>query len=480
MRFDRRQLLKALGFTALSSLAPRSMRAAAQAAGAPSRIVFFVQPHGHVPSSWIMPIPAAKADAVAQRSLRALGVDDFSEVLKPLFAFRDRLLVVEGLSHLSVLSDLAQIDREGSGDDNNHNVAVAGLLTAARALQRSGIPCTGGARSIDQELAKRSSAPGRFASRVYGADYVPNQAVAPFSFLDSGLPTPIVADPATGFADLSGFVTSPATGPLSRAEQLRALRGSVLDTVSDEYAALSRRLGKQDRDKLDAHHALVRDLELSLAASAPARCTLDFDASGDSVTPFMRLIRMALACDLTRVVTYVAPVPQCPEFGYPADANVHSTYAHGSVQGSTSCGQAYAPLAERAMTDLSVWYAKHFVQLLQELDSVVEGSGTLLDHTTVVWLTELGTPTHQHHDTFSLIAGGTNGFFGQGRYLRYPRTLQDPHKRGALIGPAQSRLFVSLLQAMGQSDDSFGITDALGADGATLSLRGPLTDLHRG
>jgi hypothetical protein len=70
---------------------------------------------------------------------------------------------------------------------------------------------------------------------------------------------------------------------------------------------------------------------------------------------------------------------------------VHATYAHGCVMNNTSCGQPYSPVAERAMTDLAVWYAGHFATLLQELDSVAEGSGTLLDQTVVVWVTALAT-----------------------------------------------------------------------------------------
>ena len=58
------------------------------------------------------------------------------------------------------------------------------------------------------------------------------------------------------------------------------------------------------------------------------------------------------------------------------------------------------------MSDLSVWYAGFVAQLLGELDSVAEGSGTLLDHTVVVWVTELGTPVHGHSGGFTILAGG--------------------------------------------------------------------------
>ena len=54
------------------------------------------------------------------------------------------------------------------------------------------------------------------------------------------------------------------------------------------------------------------------------------------------------------------------------------------------------------MTDLDAWHAGHVAYLLGQLDSVVEGSGTMLDHTVVVWLTELATPTHLHYDAFTV------------------------------------------------------------------------------
>ncbi len=481
MDFKRRQLLQALGLGALMRVLPR--RAFAEDATSPSRVVFFVQPHGHVPNAWNMPIPGSPTTAFAARPLADVSLDDLSTVLKPLYAYRDRLLVAEGLSHTTALWDIAEVTRKGSGDLNNHNVAIAGLLSGTRALQRRGLPCTGAARTIDQELALRSAGTGRFDSRVYGADYVVNSATQPFSFLGSGQRTPIVTDPATAFADLLGYANRPAiVKPKTRDEELLALRSSVLDTVAREYDAVSKQLSASGRLKLEAHRDLVRELEKSVSAkvASPAACDPKFDDSGDKISQFMRIIALALSCDLTRVVTYVAPVPQCPEFGYPAKATVHGTYAHASIKGQTSCGQLYTPIAAQAMTDLGAWYAKHFALLLQSLDAIGEGSGTLLDHTAVVWVTELGTPTHRHEDVFTLIAGGCNGFFNTGRYVRYPRTAINPIQDFPRVGPAHNRLFVSLLRAMGQTDDSFGLREVKGADGSTLNLTGPLTELHSG
>ena len=295
----------------------------------------------------------------------------------------------------------------------------------------------------------------------------------------------MVSDPAEAFSDLLGYV-KPAAAPTSRADLLRSLRPSVLDMVGSEFDLLAPQLGTDGRQKLEQHRALVRELELSLGSVGPAaKCDTTFASTptgvnvGPSVRQFMSLIRLAFACDLTRIVTFSAPVPQCPELGYPADATFHG-YAHQSILGNTACGQMYSPLAAQAMTDLDAWHAGHVAYLLQQLDSVVEGSGTLLDHTVVVWVTELATPTHQHFDVCTLLAGGCNGFFDTGRYVRYPRTFPNPLPDAPLTGPPHNRLHVSLLQAMGQTDTSFGMTSAVADDGTPLSFTGPLAELVSG
>lgn len=476
MRIDRRRFLQALGLGALSTVA-FNPRARADIAAPAKRIVFFVTPHGHVPNAWTMPIPSGPTNAFAERSLLPLAPTDFSTVLRPLHPFRDRLLVVEGLSHTSALEDIAEVMKT-SGDLNNHSVGVANLLTGTRAQQNSGSPCTGGARSIDQELAQRTYAPGRFGSRVYGFDYVPNATLAPFSFLGAGQATPVVADPAVAFADLMGYYVAPSgTTPPTREAAIAALRPSVLDSVAREYDLLAPRLDTAGKQRLDDHRDLVRQLQTSLGTTVSSTCDPTFVPTGTATSQFMKLVTLAFACDLTRVATFVAQVPQCPELGYPANQTMHG-YAHESIQGATSCGTTYNPIAAQAMTDLGVFYANYFASLLGALDSVVDGAGTLLDSTIVVWVAELGTPTHLHNDTFTVIAGAGQTF-QSGRYVRYPRTYTSPIPAYAMIGPAHNRLHVTLLQAMGQTDTSFGMKSATGSDGSTIPMTGALTELLR-
>ncbi len=472
MTFNRRQLLKALGLSGLSSALLRGGSARADSLEVPKRIVFFIQPHGHVPSGWKMPVPGAQADAFAERPLADVPEREFSQVLKPLYPFRQKLLAIEGLAHTTVLADVIE-SANRRGDGNNHSLAVAGLLTGDYAAQVPGFAAAGGAISVDQELALRLAAPGRFSSRVYGSDYVPNSVVTAFSFLGASQAAPMVKAPMTALHDLLGSDRAPMS---ARQAKIEHLRSSVLDAVGDEYRTLAPKLGVEASRKLQQHHALVRDLEMSLALRP--QCELTFDNGPDLITQFMRIVRMAFSCDLTRVVTFCAPVPQCPEFGYPAEANVHASYAHSSISGMTSCGQTYSPLSERAMNDLGEWYAHRFAALLAELDAQPEGDGTLLDHTVVVWLTELATPTHQHHDACTVLAGGAKGFFRTGRYLRYPQVNPSPLKDMPRIGEGHNRLYVSLLNAMGVDVDHFGLAQVSAFDGSTLSLRGALPELR--
>ena len=183
----------------------------------------------------------------------------------------------------------------------------------------------------------------------------------------------------------------------------------MLDEVAREYDLLAPQLDSDGRQKLDDHRDLVRQLQTSIGTTNAAVCDPTYAATGTATAQLLQLIRMAFACDLTRVATFIAQVPQCPDLGYPADQTFHG-YAHESIQGATSCGTMYSPIARAAAMPVRPG------RLLREqlrraslaaLDGVAEGSGSLLDHTVCVWITELGTGTHLHHDNFTVIAGGT-------------------------------------------------------------------------
>ena len=98
------------------------------------------------------------------------------------------------------------------------------------------------------------------------------------------------------------------------------------------------------------------------------------------------------------------------------------------------------------------WFATQFAALLDKLATTQEadGSGSLLDTSTVVWVKELGDGRlHDFKSVPFVIAGGGNGYFAPGRYLKF---ADEPHQK----------LLVSLCQAMGVDVDSFGVADITG------------------
>lgn len=476
MRINRRRFLTALGLGGLATGLPSLGWNAIARAGTttpPKRLVLWITAHGTVPDAWNLAMPGLSTTGVATRNLSGVSFDDMPEILQPLHAHRTKLTCVEGLSQSTLLADHAAIHGQTGLDGNEHHLAMAHLLTSVPSFQREGQLCLGGGPSIDQVIGQRTREGGRWASRVYGANHY-----QPYSFTESGLASPRVDTTAQAFMDLMGMY-HPDEGTSSRDDLIRAGRASVLDLVADEYATAARQLGTEGRRKLEQHAQLVRELEeqsFSSSALAPT-CDLSLDTAGHEIDVWNRIITMLLACDMSRVVTFVAPILEPPDFGYPPSPNVHDGYAHSSVDDGN---ETFKEVSALAMTAYNKWYADRFARLLSMLDAIPEGSGSVLDHSNVVWLTELATGTHQHANIPLVVAGGGDGFFRTGKYVRYPRNVPSPWApRGAFnMGPGLSRFHVTLMRAMGLSDQTFGQEEISLSDGTTHSLRGTLSELH--
>jgi hypothetical protein len=475
MRIDRRRFLTVLGLGGLAAGLPSLGWNAIAAAGEtppPKRLVIWIQGHGTVPRAWNLGMPGAPADRVATADFASRTLDETPEILRPLDAHRRKLLCIEGLAQSTLFDDHVRIASDPTLDPNEHNLAMAHLLTTTPSLQVPGQRCLGGGASIDQVIGQRTREGSRWASRLYGADHF-----LPYSFVEAGRATPRVDTPRQAFADMMGIYVPPE-GTTPREDLIRAGRGSVLDLVSSEYDYASARLGTEGRRKLEQHAALVRDLERSFGDSVLApQCALELDDTGHEIDQWNRITAMLLACDMTRVVTVVTPVITPPDFGYPAEPDLHGGYAHSSFDDGS---EPFQERSELAMIEYNKWYANRFASLLTMLDAIPEGTGSLLDHANVLWLTELATGTHAHVNVPIVVAGGGDGFFRTGSYVRYPRDVPCPWApRGAFeMGPSLSRLYVTLMRAMGLPDESFGQESMTLADGSSHSLRGTLAETH--
>ena len=93
------------------------------------------------------------------------------------------------------------------------------------------------------------------------------------------------------------------------------------------------------------------------------------------------------------------------------------------------------------------WYSEQFATLLDKLDAIPEGDGTMLDHTLILWCNELSRGnTHSHADMPFVLAGGAGGALQTGRHLVYQN---EPH----------NNLLLACAQLMGVDTDTFGHPD---------------------
>ena len=485
LRFDRRRFLTALGLGGASFFLPSlswwrgrrgpAVGAPAQAADPqPKRVVFFLTHHGTMYDRW-----AHHRGNPADQDWEYALDDDFSEILAPLAPRRDDLLIVDGLANLAAYGD-----RKGF---NEHTMAQLTLLTGAHYRGDDNGTLAPGGPSIDQIIGQQiRSGPAQFKTRNFTTG-----GNGTFLALGEDQKGSAESDPRQAFETLFGMSGGDSDDP--RAEALRAGRASVLDFVGEEYDHVLPRLGADDRRKLSDHRDLIRDLEKRLAQTPS--CGDVEEPTSDSphhktsrLERFSELTAMALACDLTRVVTVEATQMNAPEFGAPATKDIHHDYAHDSDWRKVERGEAtedWVRAAQGAMVNYNHRHAEDFRALIDAIDAVPEGGagGSMLDNTVLVWLTELATGWHTFDRIPVVIAGNLDGQLHTGRYVHYAQRHRLAGRyggQGPTVGPAHSQLLVSLAQAAGANLDALPATtmDRYLASGQTpIDLTGPLSRL---
>jgi len=102
---------------------------------------------------------------------------------------------------------------------------------------------------------------------------------------------------------------------------------------------------------------------------------------------------------------------------------------------------------------ISRFHVSQFAYLAQKLDSMPEGDGTVLDHSCLMFLSNLW--IGRKHDNFRLplvLAGGLGGTLETGRTLNYLNESEDKRK--------MCSLYLSLMDRFGIKLEQFGDTQA--------------------
>ena len=227
-------------------------------------------------------------------------------------------------------------------------------------------------------------------------------------------------DPAALFTRIfSGGVMS--TGPT--AEDLA--RASVLDAVLSDARSLDTRLGASDRIRLEHHLDALRDLErrVSNPAGGPvgASCMMPMAPLGtDSYRERARLMAelsaMALACDLTRVVSMEFSSP-ASHSGYPdifPTGLIHNGAPISFHEYEHNVG--YTP---NTLTGLR-YFIDGYGDFVRALKAMPEGDGTVLDSALVLGTSEVSGGQNHSFDDFPLLLAGSAGgvLHREGRHIR--------------------------------------------------------------
>mgnify|MGYP002817657202 CR=1 FL=1 len=297
--------------------------------------------------------------------------------------------------------------------------------------------------SLDQLMAEQIGHRTRFPSFTLGVNV--NEGVRSLSWTESGVMIPADGSAAGMFTRM--FIQGTAE---ESKEQIRKLElgQSILDTVADQAKSLQRNLGGRDKERLDQYFTSVRNLEQRIVASKEwehrpkpkvnATVPLDPERPSDymeKVRLMYEISRLAFQSDSTRVISLLLDSVNSPAIkveGKTLSDGYHNLSHHGRSEAKLEQLQA-----------IDQWHMKLLGELFDDLKSLEENGESLLDHSMILYGSNLGNA--HAHTTLNLPTLFAGGGFRHGQHLAFDTERNYP----------LPNLFVSMLQRMGIESDKF-------------------------
>lgn len=389
------------------------------------------------------------------------------ESQQALTPFKSKLLYVDGLMNSSgAWWDSRWKANEKANLDNEHGNGIAGTFTGS---WKQGAHAA--SASIDQVVANSlyAQSPTTYKSIALGAsagsDYHGNAF-----FLSAGNPVKPMLSTNQAFDTLFANLkvqsgTAPPDNTLFLKQKLQKQR--LVDNARAELKAVCDRVGTAEKQMCEAHFDGIDQLEARLKRSdAPVAvgCSKP-GASQDSSDPQagvrrrMDLIRSAFACDLARVATL--------QLG-----NADNAFDVSGLVGQHDATHAMGPGASGTAVanhkKWDVWWASQWAYLLEQLDSVKEGNGTMLDNTLILFGSDtttgqhsvIGQGAHYFYRFPIWMAGGANFAFKTGRSVKlsYPKTAPAEGSWGP-SWTYHNALLLAVARTFGLNLNAFGTMD---------------------
>lgn len=414
----RRHFLKAgaisLALPALNAMLPRGLRAAEPAA--PKRLLLIGRNLGlHAP--FLFPETAG----LKYESTR---------YLRHLEQHRGKFTIFSGVSHINY---------------NNHH-SEAGLFTGVP-WDRIKEPAKEHHNSIslDQYAAERIQADTRYRNLVIGQPVQWN-----FSWNEKGVPVPSERSPSKVFSQL--FIDGRPDEVAAETHRLQTGR-SILDQVSAEAKSFGKKLGTEDRERLELMFSSIRETEQNLLRSEAwvnrPKPSIPYpapkvDPSNEEiiarVTLWFDITRLAFQTDSTRVILLT--------LGDSGRAKLDGlTLGHHDASHHGKDATKIEQLALIEETEL-----QQFSRFLTTMQQAGEGDSSLFDRTSILNVSNLSNASAHTCENLPVILAG-------GGYKHQGHVLKDRKKNTPL-----SNLFVRMLQQTGIETEQFGANEGILSD----------------
>ena len=386
-------------------------------AAPPLRTAFLFKPNGMKPERWDPPGEGEEYE--------------MTHLLEPLAAVKGEFSLLKNLWH------------EQAVGRNGHWPKIPAWLTGGFVVRTSGSDLDVGGVSADQVIADAVGHKTQLPSLELGADAaysgVDNVGGgftriygSHIAWRDRHTPVPKEIVPRLAFDRL--FRTAPQAPPVSGfnahqpavAQSLAGDDASVLDLVLDDAKDLRRRVGAEDKVKIDEYLASVRSVETRIEnALKPQKRWINagrFDVPRpgpgipEDFTEHTRLMLdvlvLAFWTDTTRTATYM--------FGN-AQTGRNFSFLDG-VSGSYHGISHHRNEEDRVEKYVKInrWHTEQWAYVLGRMAELKEADGTLLDHSQVLLGSSLKDGNaHQEHDLPLILAGRGNGAYAPGRRVTF-------------------------------------------------------------
>lgn len=409
-RSSRRSFLRgagvALGLPWLPSLASRAIGSERSPQTPPLRMGFIYFPNGVWEKDWTPPTEGAGYQ--------------LSPSLEPLAEIRQKCLVLTGL------------DKRHSHGGDGHYAKTANFLTGMPVSKTTGKDISSGGVSIDQFIAQQVGTGTPLPSLELGTEPV-------ITGVDSNV----------GYTRLYGSAISwetpqrPVTKEINpqvvyqrlfgqsfgETAQQRESYDQLLDYVLEDARRVRKQLGRDDQYKMDEYLDAVRAIERRIEHAAQQRDPDVWQPSTDPaeiarrqpgvpadfrehIDVMLDLMVLAFQTDATRVCSFM----------FANDVSGRNFSFLENVSGGHHELSHHENKAEKIAQYqlINRWHVERFAMLLKKMDAVVEGEGTLLDNSLIMFGSSMSDGNRHDPDNLPILLGGTaQGQIVPDRHLAY-------------------------------------------------------------